>query len=683
MLDMHKDRLSYGQLLECPPGYRLSFALGTTYSLDLEALMAVYVALGFSVDTDSAVGKWYDGQPADQLRCFAALSAVRDKVLVFCEKGKVRSSKEYNRLYSQIESSIIEVDLEGDDYPSFHPKLWILRFKEEKADRPRVKYRVCVLSRNVSFDSSWDVAGALEGEFDDSLEKRTRGGATLEEAVQELAKLAKKVPGASTGIKRVKEIAQELGKTRLRAMKQAGAWKYVQPVLFSDPWSKGNKSLHEVMKGLFATCARALVMTPFLSDTKDNNPVYELFHEGVRLDKTRSCVVVRRDALLGRESVAPWLQGLPIYTMRGDLASLNLAYDDEGESASTGFARSDIHAKLFVFEEPVGDGSTAASKTHLFFGSANATRRGMVTNWETMIHLESTQPQAFDKLLGDLGLGDDSHGAESFFERLSQDELKTLLADEPSSGDAQVDRDFDHFLRRLRGTMSLEGNESKDGSSYDVCVKLGVPDTGPNLLPDVEVRLLSSQEQLKSSEKAGSFIIRDVRLEDLTEFVTITYTDTCANDGKTEPIVKRGLIRCVSNKGLREILEQRRKALFLSFCAKSKQDLSEQDLLEQGLLDYLNLRLSNNMELDSARMSSFSRGGGMSNCLSVPLDSLYEKLIKAYADDPERANGVVEECLDYVNASEAPDICKLLKVFQDGTKENQGTPQRGGRYGER
>ena len=228
-----------------------------------------------------------------------------------------------------------------------------------------MKYRVCVLSRNVSFDSSWDVAGALEGEFDDSLEKRTRGGATLEEAVQELAKLAKKVPGASTGIKRVKEIAQELGKTRLRAMKQAGAWKYVQPVLFSDPWSKGNKSLHEVMKGLFATCARALVMTPFLSDTKDNNPVYELFHEGVRLDKTRSCVVVRRDALLGRESVAPWLQGLPIYTMRGDLASLNLAYDDEGESASTGFARSDIHAKLFVFEEPVGDGSTAVSYTHL------------------------------------------------------------------------------------------------------------------------------------------------------------------------------------------------------------------------------------------------------------------------------------------------------------------------------
>ncbi len=38
MLDMRKDRLNYGRLLECPPGYRLSFALGTTYSLDLEAL---------------------------------------------------------------------------------------------------------------------------------------------------------------------------------------------------------------------------------------------------------------------------------------------------------------------------------------------------------------------------------------------------------------------------------------------------------------------------------------------------------------------------------------------------------------------------------------------------------------------------------------------------------------------
>lgn len=678
MLDMHKDRFSYGQLLECPPGYRLSFALGTTYSLDLEALMAVYVALGFSVDTDSAVGKCHDDQPIDQLRCFAALSEAKDKVLVFFEKGKVRSSKEYNRLYSQIESNIVEVDLEGDDYPSFHPKLWILRFEDEK-NRSRVKYRVCVLSRNVSFDSSWDVAGALEGEFDGSLEKRTHGGAALEEAVKKIAKLAEEALGASTWTEWLEEtIAKELGKTRLRVMKQAGAWKYVQPVLFSDPWSKGDKSLHEVMKGLFATCTRALVMTPFLSDTKDNNPVYELFHGGTQLDRTRSYVVVRRDALLGRGGVAPWLSELPIYTMRGDLASLELACDDGNEPASTGFARSDIHAKLFVFEEPVGDGSTAASKTHLFFGSANATRRGMVTNWETMIHLESTQPQAFDKLLGDLGLGDDFHGGESLFERLSQDELKTLLADKSSSEDAQTDRDFDHFLRRLKGKMSLEENESKDGF-YKICVKLGVSDPAPNLLPDVEVCLMSSQERLKN-EKDGSFIISDVRLEDLTEFITIIYTD----NERTEPAVKRGLIKCEpKNKESRKILERRRKALFRSLCAKNKQGLSEQDLLEQGLLDYLNLRLSNNVELDSARMSSFSRGGSMSNCLSAPLDGLYEKLIKAYADDPERAKGAVEECLDYVNASEAPDICKLLEAFQDGMKEDQRAPQRGGRCGKR
>ncbi len=112
--------------------------------------------------------------------------------------------------------------------------------------------------------------------------------------------------------------------------------------------------------------------------------------------------------------------------------------------------------------------------------------------------------------------------------------------------------------------------------------------------------------------------------------------------------------------------------MFKSFFADDK----------QALLDYLSFRLSSNVELDSARMSSVLRSG-VSNCLSTPLDGLYEKLIKAYADDPERAKSVVEECLDYMGADEDSDILMLLKAFQDGTKESQEAPQKGGRCDER
>lgn len=41
MLDSGTDRVNYGDLLTAPTGFHLDFALGTTYSLDLDALMTL------------------------------------------------------------------------------------------------------------------------------------------------------------------------------------------------------------------------------------------------------------------------------------------------------------------------------------------------------------------------------------------------------------------------------------------------------------------------------------------------------------------------------------------------------------------------------------------------------------------------------------------------------------------
>ena len=50
-----RDRVGYGSLLLPPQGYHLSLAVGTTYSLDLEALTAVCMSLGLAEDTDSSM----------------------------------------------------------------------------------------------------------------------------------------------------------------------------------------------------------------------------------------------------------------------------------------------------------------------------------------------------------------------------------------------------------------------------------------------------------------------------------------------------------------------------------------------------------------------------------------------------------------------------------------------------
>ena len=49
MLNPNNDRLDYGQILAPPAGYDLDFAVGTTYSLDLDALVGASLALGCAV----------------------------------------------------------------------------------------------------------------------------------------------------------------------------------------------------------------------------------------------------------------------------------------------------------------------------------------------------------------------------------------------------------------------------------------------------------------------------------------------------------------------------------------------------------------------------------------------------------------------------------------------------------
>lgn len=53
MLNTQSDRIDYRELLSPPPRYKTSFAVGTTYSLDLETLTAVCAIVGLNVEADT------------------------------------------------------------------------------------------------------------------------------------------------------------------------------------------------------------------------------------------------------------------------------------------------------------------------------------------------------------------------------------------------------------------------------------------------------------------------------------------------------------------------------------------------------------------------------------------------------------------------------------------------------
>ncbi len=43
---------------------------------------------------------------------------------------------------------------------SFHPKFWLLKYL---SDQGEILYRIIILSRNLTFDRSWDLAVSLDG----------------------------------------------------------------------------------------------------------------------------------------------------------------------------------------------------------------------------------------------------------------------------------------------------------------------------------------------------------------------------------------------------------------------------------------------------------------------------------------------------------------------------------------
>jgi len=144
--------------LRPPPGYTLDMAAGTTYSLDLLALMVAPVAFALF---DRQGG---DGSPVeDPIAMLQALRAHADRISLFCQAGQIAVPPEFRSLLVYLEGSVHPV-VPPRPEAIFHPKVWYLRFRRSDVD---VQYRLLCLSRNLTFDRSWDTVLRLEGRAGD------------------------------------------------------------------------------------------------------------------------------------------------------------------------------------------------------------------------------------------------------------------------------------------------------------------------------------------------------------------------------------------------------------------------------------------------------------------------------------------------------------------------------------
>ena len=144
--------LIYGEQL-VTPGCKVDFAVGLTYSLNLEAMLTVPLAFGDLGELDSNVKL----SPAYLLEGIRRSS---DKIVLFCNKGGIHVPDETRTIYSLLEGSIFEVQNGNDLLSNFHPKIWLVKETDKEGNG---WLKLSVMSRNLDFSTCLDICCTMRG----------------------------------------------------------------------------------------------------------------------------------------------------------------------------------------------------------------------------------------------------------------------------------------------------------------------------------------------------------------------------------------------------------------------------------------------------------------------------------------------------------------------------------------
>jgi hypothetical protein len=129
--------------LRPPPDFRVDAAIGTTYSLDLDALLVVPLTFALFDHDDGTLG--------DPVALLVAIREQARRISLFVQSGEIAAPRQFRNLLAYLEGGVHGVR-EPRPGRLFHPKLWLLRFTRGE----EVRHRVVIATRNLSLSTSWD-----------------------------------------------------------------------------------------------------------------------------------------------------------------------------------------------------------------------------------------------------------------------------------------------------------------------------------------------------------------------------------------------------------------------------------------------------------------------------------------------------------------------------------------------
>ncbi len=310
------------ELLRPPCGYQLDLAVLSTYTLDLETLLV----LPLSVLAHSDGG--LDELLADPLCLQQAIRDAGDRIHAFVDESGIAIPRNARSLYSMLESSVHAV--RAPNGGAFHPKVWVARFVASDEDAEDL-LRVAILSRNLTFDRSWDIA--LTSEASIRGRRRVAVSRPLRDFLLTLPQLSTS-PVHENVVARLKALAEQVSRTAFPA-----------PDGFADPVAFHLLGLQK-RRRLWrppSTGYRTLAVSPFISRTG-----LEVVGE---LSGNDRMLVSRQEELdrLGQDALAEWNDVFVLSDAAHGESDESLA--DENQPAAGGIDRpSGLHAKMIAVE---------------------------------------------------------------------------------------------------------------------------------------------------------------------------------------------------------------------------------------------------------------------------------------------------------------------------------------------
>ena len=465
MLNPKNNRLDYGSLLSPPADYQLDFAVGSTYSLDLDSLVGASISLGLSGETDSDLND-------NPIFLLEALRSAGDKIALFCESGQIKHPNKPTPLYILLEDMVFQVlntnNVEYSRYASFHPKTWLVRYTD---DNNNACYRFVVLSRNLTFDRSWDISFSMDGEI-------TEEETDKNDPLIEFLKYQSEFSTDDEKTEKISEITEELKHVEFKLNSNVfDDFKFIVNGI-GDEYSIQKEHLFTS-----ESLGNIMIMSPFLS----GNVIRDF--NGRLNSKSRATLITRMDSL-GRLKDEN-LNHFDFYALRDEVVDGESLFSEE----SNDFSKQDIHAKFYVVEK--------TKYVDFYLGSLNATHNALWGNVEFMIKLSARKNKFnIDKLSKDIFNG---YGENNPFQPVEIEKIE----DEKGSGS-----NLNLIIKKITRIGSKAKVIQKE-SSYDIEIEFEKDFSEY----DIEISPLLSN---KTAEFSRKVLFEDLDKTQLSEFFVIS-----------------------------------------------------------------------------------------------------------------------------------------------------------------